>query len=457
MGGVMLSLLLLLLTPGRGLEFRYHDTIEVEEYLLFINKTYPNITHLYSIGQSVQGRELWVLALGSSPRRHVLGIPEFKYIANMHGNEVVGRVMLLQLIDHLVQGYYSNEPLSSRLLNSTRIHILPSMNPDGFEASDTNCVYSLGRFNQNGVDLNRNFPDSFSGRRRQQQPIQEVRREVEVQAVMDWLKTETFVLSANLHGGALVASYPYDNSNGGRELVGGASVSPDNDVFVHLAKAYSYNHGSMHRGDSCHISKPFTDGITNGYQWYPLPGGMQDYNYIWAQCLELTLELSCCKYPPVNQLPSIWQQNRAALLAFIKQVHLGVKGRVFDSSGIPVQNAMVEVSGRRNLCPFRTNQHGEYYRLLLPGNHTFTVTFPGHQAVTETLNVPYGPDLYSAFTHNFLLPAQPTASPVHTSTPPCNHTPHWMPLDGGGPTKRPLWVGLSLVLGLGMWLTSLLY
>lgn len=33
---------------------------------------------------------------------------------------------------------------------------------------------------------------------------------------MDWLKTESFVLSANLHGGALVASYPYDNSNRGR-------------------------------------------------------------------------------------------------------------------------------------------------------------------------------------------------------------------------------------------------
>lgn len=38
----------------------------------------------------------------------------------------------------------------------------------------------------------------------------------QVRAVIGWLKTETFVLSANLHGGALVASYPYDNSNGGK-------------------------------------------------------------------------------------------------------------------------------------------------------------------------------------------------------------------------------------------------
>lgn len=42
----------------------------------------------------------------------------------------------------------------------------------------------------------------------------------QVEAVIGWLKTESFVLSANLHGGALVASYPYDNSNGGKQSRG---------------------------------------------------------------------------------------------------------------------------------------------------------------------------------------------------------------------------------------------
>ncbi|XP_041834096.1 carboxypeptidase M [Melanotaenia boesemani] len=458
---LLLLLPLLFFTSIWTLEFRYHNNREIEQYLLQVNTTNPDITYLYSIGKSVRGQQLWVLALGVSPRHHTVGIPEFKYVANMHGNEVLGRVLLLQLIDDLVRGYRNNETWSLQLLKSTRIHILPTMNPDGFDDAGTHCQYSQGRFNHNGIDLNRNFPDAFTSLQRRQ-PLKEENREAEVRAVMGWLRTETFVLSANLHGGALVVSYPYDNSNGGSELVGTASITPDDDVFVHLAKAYSYNHASMHHGDGCEDSRPFLDGITNGYQWYPLEGGMQDYNYVWAQCLELTLEISCCKFPPSKELPALWTDNRKALLVLMQQVHLGVKGRVIDGSGTPVENALVEVEGRRNTCPFRTNQHGEYYRLLLPGNYVFTVTYPGHEVLTETLNIPYGPDNYSAMKHDFVLrrivsttgpaPANPTPANLTqaNSTPTCNYTlPVELGLEGGAAMTESTWrapaMGVSLV------------
>ncbi|KAF5897149.1 carboxypeptidase M, partial [Clarias magur] len=351
---------------GQALEFQYHNTAQVEQYLHEISRKYSSITHLHSIGQSVEGKELWVLILGQHPTEHRVGIPEFKYVGNMHGNEVVGRVLLLQLIDYLTRSYMS-DPFVTRLMNTTRIHILPSMNPDGFESSARDCVYSQGRFNKNGVDLNRNFPDAFFSN--SEQVI-----EKEVEAVMKWLKTELFVLSANLHGGAVVASYPYDNSNGGNELQEESSITPDDDVFVHLAKTYSINHATMQKGNKCYDQgfKDFTDGITNGYSWYPLEGGMQDYNYVWAQCLEITLELSCCKFPPERDLPDLWEANKPALLSYMQQVHLGVKGRVLDSKGTPVQNSSVEVEGRRNICPFKTDHNGEYFRLLLPGNYSIT-------------------------------------------------------------------------------------
>lgn len=85
------------------------------------------------------------------------------------------------------------------------------------------------------------------------------------------------------------------------------SKTPDDAVFKHLALTYSQNHPEMRKGDSCR--RKFKDGITNGAAWYSFAGGMQDYNYAFRGCMEVTLEISCCKYPPVSLLQNLLKQN----------------------------------------------------------------------------------------------------------------------------------------------------
>lgn len=68
----------------------------------------------------------------------------------------------------------------------------------------------VGRTNAAGIDLNRDFPDRLENQQVTQ--LRSHQRQPETAAIINWVLSKPFVLSANFHGGAIVASYPYDNS-----------------------------------------------------------------------------------------------------------------------------------------------------------------------------------------------------------------------------------------------------
>lgn len=67
----------------------------------------------------------------------------------------------------------------------------------------------------------------------------------------------------------------------------------------------------------CHAClQEFPGGITNGAQWYPLYGGAQDWSYLAAHVMELTIEVNQQKSPPAEELPRLWAENAPALLLY---------------------------------------------------------------------------------------------------------------------------------------------
>jgi len=338
-------------------------------------KKFPQTAKIVEVGKSTLGQRIVGLRISDNvhQERELLK-PMVRFSGNMHGNEPVGREMLIHLAHYLLQA----RPLVSRvakLLASTDITLIPTINPDGFDRGTEGACsggdYETGRYNEGSQDLNRDFPTW-----RQENLTREALfrgRQPETKAMMKLILEQPWVLSANFHDGAVVASYPYDDyRDGGQQS--GIHKTPDHEFFHHLATTYATNHGTMMDPQVC-TRWWFEKGITNGADWYPLNGGMQDFNYIFTNDMEITLELSCCKFPKRYYLNKEWERNQESLLSYLEQVHRGVRGLVKDSAGDPVREAIIFVTEeglgalRKNVT---TSFRGEFWRLLMPGEYTVT-------------------------------------------------------------------------------------
>lgn len=400
--------------PAPFFNFGNHEFKSLQDVLRKAHENAPEISRLYNLTiPSVEERALTVIEFASHPGQHIPKIPEFKYVGNMHGNEVVGREVLLALV--ALMSERKDERLNW-LIDHTRIHILPSMNPDGYEKAykekrDENGQKNWlnGRANANDVDLNRNFPklnqkmyynEIHGGKNNHLEPFTEAMQtpglQPETKAVMIWMNEIPFVLSSNLHGGDLVANYPYDATRDNSQH--GYTASPDDATFRYLAECYSEKHTLMadKNRKPCDMSGDdlFEDGITNGADWYAVPGGMQDYNLLETNCFEITLELGCDKFPKAEEEADYWLQNKEALINYMMQVHDGVKGVITDAgnNNAPIRNAVIKVFNLTKPVAggedpdqvqyirhdITSNKDGDYYRILIDGHYKLRVEKPGY-------------------------------------------------------------------------------
>lgn len=108
-------------------------------------------------------------------------------------------------------------------------------------------------------------------------------------------------------------------------------------------------------------------------------GSMKDFSYMFTNNLELSVKISCCKFPESYFLVDEWEKNKESLLSFIEEVHVGLKGLVSLEGNSLHQGAEILVwnpDGSKRGKNVLTSEFGEYWRLLRPGppgNNTYTV------------------------------------------------------------------------------------
>ncbi len=327
-------------------------------------ENHPGICKLDTIGTSEEGRLLLAVKISDNVALDEPE-PEFFYSSTMHGDETVGYVLMLRLIDYLLNNYGLDAKVS-RLVDSAEVWINPLANPDGTYRGGEHTVSGAVRFNANAVDLNRNFPDPEDGPHPDGNAYQ-----AETLAMMKFIETRNFSMSANFHSGAEVVNYPWDTW---------VARHADDDWFQFISHEYA---DTVH-AHSANYMTGYNNGITNGFDWYSISGGRQDYITYFKQGRETTLEIHDLKITPESQLNQLWEYNYRSFLNYASQVLFGVRGFVTDAVlGTPVPAMItVETHDSDSSVIYADTLNGFYVRLLKAGQYSLTFSAEGYFSTT---------------------------------------------------------------------------
>jgi len=105
---------------------------ELVEILQTLHKEYPQLTKLYSIGKTLQGRDLWTMEITNQTTGPGKEKPGIWVDGNTHSSEPTGTNVCLKTIWHLVTKYGVDETVTE-IMDNRVVYVLPRVNPDGAE------------------------------------------------------------------------------------------------------------------------------------------------------------------------------------------------------------------------------------------------------------------------------------------------------------------------------------
>lgn len=202
-----------------------------------------------SIGTTLEGRQIWVYKISSSPNADN-GKPEVFFNAYIHAREPITFEIVYDMADSLVSRYGTN-PRMTWIVDNRQVWILPVVNPDGVEYNHTTYPNGGGMWRKNrknnqdgsfGIDLNRNFGYNWGYDNTGSSPYgsDDTYRgtaafsELETQAMRNFCNAHDFFTAVNNHsyGNLNLIAWGYDNV-----------LSPDYDGMLALAQMRSATNG----------------------------------------------------------------------------------------------------------------------------------------------------------------------------------------------------------------------
>lgn len=140
----------------------FRTLAEIYQEMDRLAATYPGlVSSKFSIGQSIQGRDIYAMRLSMTPGVHDPSKPVAWYDALHHAREPMSGESLLQFANYLASNYGLDDAVT-RILETRNVLLIPCVNPDGYEYNRQTNPNGGGLWRKNrrggyGVDLNRNY------------------------------------------------------------------------------------------------------------------------------------------------------------------------------------------------------------------------------------------------------------------------------------------------------------
>ncbi|CAM4722318.1 unnamed protein product [Leuciscus chuanchicus] len=197
----------------------YHPLEEIQSWMFEMNRTNPHLVDLFPIGQSYEGRPLYVLQLGKRTR------PFKKAVwidCGVHAREWIGPAFCQWFVKEALNSYQHDSSMR-RLMNQLNFYIMPVFNVDGYHYSwKTDRFWrktrsKIPKYHCRGVDANRNWKVKWCDQGASLHPCDDTycgpfpESEPEVKAVAKFLRKHRKQVKAyiSIHAYAQMLLYPY--------------------------------------------------------------------------------------------------------------------------------------------------------------------------------------------------------------------------------------------------------